>query len=437
MKKIIISMALLLSVGTIMGQEVDKAALKLKQKEAKTQMAEAQKIFEAISAKINEKTATEEEIMTECKKGQTQIRKALKSGALAESKLGEAYKLSADLALQPHNTMLNHAVNHEAFDTAFFYTNLKIMTDALQGEIKNTKVTRGETGNEKYLKGRTNNLAQCGVHYIYAAQFNKDCQKFDKALEAYDIAMNYAKKYPEIGNDAKLGVENEKIAYWAFLAAYEGKLYDKMDAFYDQAIQFEEGAVGIKQRKAVSYLERGDSAAWAKFVHEMTVKEPKTNEDFISMLIGYYIEKEGKDGQGENLLLPYVDEIIAADPQNLLAQYGKGYYFFKKEKYDEAFEAYKKCTEIQDDYFDAWFQCGLCKYRQGIIQNDAIEKKKTEAEKKATKENAKKLFGEAIPYFEKAKECAPDDPQKWAILLRDCYNATDQKDKAAEMDKLL
>jgi tetratricopeptide (TPR) repeat protein len=132
-----------------------------------------------------------------------------------------------------------------------------------------------------------------------------------------------------------------------------------------------------------------------------------------------------------------VDEIIAADPQNLLAQYGKGYYFFKKEQYDEAFEAYKKCTEIQDDYFDAWFQCGLCKYRQGIVQNDAIEKKKTEAEKKATKENAKKLFGEAIPYFEKAKDCAPDDPQKWAILLRDCYNATDQKDKAAEMDKLL
>ena len=56
MKKIILSMALLLSVGTIMGQAVDKAALKLLQKEAKAQMAEAQKINEAITAKINEKT---------------------------------------------------------------------------------------------------------------------------------------------------------------------------------------------------------------------------------------------------------------------------------------------------------------------------------------------------------------------------------------------
>ena len=78
MKKIMLSMALLLSVGTIMGQ-VDKAALKQAQKEAKAQMAEAQKINEAITAKINEKTATEEEIMTECKKAQSLIRKAIKS----------------------------------------------------------------------------------------------------------------------------------------------------------------------------------------------------------------------------------------------------------------------------------------------------------------------------------------------------------------------
>ena len=84
MKRMIISMALLLSVGTIMGQQ-DKAALKLAQKEAKAQMAEAQKINEAITAKINDKSATEEEILAECKKGQALIRKAIKSGALAEN----------------------------------------------------------------------------------------------------------------------------------------------------------------------------------------------------------------------------------------------------------------------------------------------------------------------------------------------------------------
>ena len=58
--------------------------------------------------------------------------------------------LSADLALQPHNVMLNQAINKEPFDTAFFYSNLKVMTSALQGEIKNTKITKGEAGNEPH-----------------------------------------------------------------------------------------------------------------------------------------------------------------------------------------------------------------------------------------------------------------------------------------------
>ena len=436
MKKMIISMALLLSVGTIMGQQ-DKAALKLAQKEAKAQMTEAQKIDEAITAKINDKTATEEEIMAECKKGQALIRKAIKSGALAENKVGEAYKISADFALQPHNKLLAHAVNKEPFDTAFFYSNLKTMTDALQGEIKYTKVTKGETGNEKYLKSKASTLAQCGDYYIYAAQFNSECKQYEKALEAYDFAMNYAKKYPEVADQVQLRVPNEQIAYYAFLTAYEGKLFDKMDAFYDQAIQFEQGAVGVKQRKAVSYIERGDSTGWAKYVHEMTVKEPQANEDFISMLIGYYLDREEKLGGDANLLIPYVDELIAADPNNLMAYYGKGYKYFKTEKYDDAFNAYLKCTEIKNDYFDAWFQCGLCKYRQALGLNAKVSSIKNQTEAKKTKEDAKNLFGEAIPYFEKARDCAPDEPVKWAILLRDCYDVTGQKDKAAEMDKLL
>ena len=435
MKKTIISMAMLLSVSTIMGQ-VDKAALKQAQKEAKAQMTEAQKINEAITAKINEKTATEEEIMSECKKGQALIRKAIKSGAIAENKLGEAYKISADFALQPHNLMLNHAVNKEPFDTAFFYSNLKVMTGALQGEIKNTKITKGEAGNENYIKSKIYNLAQCGDYYIYAAQFNSECGKFDKALESFEIAMNYTKIYPEVADKAKLRIPNEQIAYYAFHTAHEGKLYDKMDALYEQALKFEEGAVGTKQVKVASYLERGDSAAWAGYIREMTVKEPKANEDYVQMLIGYYLKKEKESGN-DNLLLPYVDEVIAADPNILMAHYGKAYKYFESEKYDEAFEAYLKCTEIKPDYYDAWYQCGLCKYRKALALNSTVSSIKNQAEAKKTLEKTKGLFGEAIPYFEKARECAPDDPQKWAFELRQCYNVTGQAAKAAEMDKLL
>lgn len=436
MKKILISMALFLSVGSIMGQ-VDKAALKALQKEAKAQVAEAQKINDAITAKINEKTATEQEIMTECKKAQALIRKALKGGGIDAGKLGEAYKIYAETTFQPHNLMLHHAVNKEPFDTAFFYSNLKNMTDALQGEVKNTKITKGEAGNENQIKNRKDLLAQCGDYYIYAAQFNSDMGKYDKALESFDIAMNYTQKYPEVADKAQLRIPNEQIAYYAFHAAHEGKLYDKMDALYDQAVQFAEGALGTKQVRASSFLERGDSTAWANYLRDLTLSEPKANEDFVQMLISYYLKKDKDLGPDSNLMMPYVEELLAKEPNILIAQYGKAYKLFDSEKYDEAFDAYLKCTEIKDDYYDAWYQCGLCKYRKALALNATVSSIKNQTEAKKALEKTKALFGEAIPYFEKARECAPDEPMKWAFELRQCYSVTGQAAKAAEMDKLL
>ena len=434
MKKIIISMALLLSVGTIWGQ-VDKAALKQAQKEAKALMTEAQKLNEAITGKINEKTASETEIMTECKKGQALIRKAIKTGGIAENKLGEAYKISADFALQPHNIMLKHAVDKEPFDTAFFYSNLKMMTDALQGELKHTKVTKGETGNESYLKSKAYNLAQCGDYYIYAAQFNSECGQYDKALESFDIAMNYTKKYPEVADQAKLRIGNEQIAYYAYHTAHEAKKYDKMDELYEQALGFADGALGTKQVRASSFLERGDSTGWANFVRELTVSEPQANEDFVQNLISYYLKKDKETGS--NQMMTYVDEILAKDPNLYMALYGKAYKLFESEKYDEAFEAYKKCTEMKDDSYEAWYQCGFSLYRKALALNSKISSIKNQTEAKKALEEVKTIMGNAIPYFEKARDLAPDEPQKWAYELKQCYSVTGQAAKAAEMDKLL
>lgn len=436
MKKTIISMALLLSVGTIMGQ-VDKAALKQAQKEAKAQMAEAQKIDEAITAKINAKTATDDEIITECKKGQALIRKAIKSGALADNKLGEAYKISADFALQPHNVMLNKAIQKEPFDTAYFYSNLKTMTSALQGEIKNTKITKGEAGNENYIKSKIFNLAQCGDYYIYAAQFNTESHQYDKALDAFETAINYAKIYPEVADKVSLRIPAEQLAYYAFHTAHDAKMYDKMDQLYDMAMQYADGATATKQVKISTYLERGDSVAWANHVREMTIKEPLGNEDHIQMLIGYYLKKDKAAGSDSNLMLQYIDEILAVEPNILIARYGKAYRLFDQEKYDEALEDYLKCTEIKSDYYDAWYQCGLCKYRKALAMNATVSSIKNQAEAKKTLDKTKELFGEAIPFFEKARECTPDEPQKWAFELRQCYSVTGQAAKAAEMDKLL
>ena len=436
MKKIIISMALLLSVGTVMAQ-VDKAALKAAQKEAKVLMAEAEKIDQAITAKINDKTATDDEILKECKRGQSLVQKALKTGGIADNKLGEAYKTSADFAQFSNNVFLNMSQEKQTFDTAYFYSNLKTLTSALQGELKHTKATKGEASNENYLRGKKSSLAQSANFYLYAAQIFSEVGNYSKAIDAFEATMNYTKDYPEVADMVKFQVPAEQIPYFAFHTAHEGEMYDKMDELYEQAVLYTDNAEVTRNVMIESYRERGDTVAWAAKMRELTVYNPAQYESYIQMLIAYYLKKDKEAGPESNLMMPYVDEVLAKDPNVVIAQYGKAYKYFEMEKYDDALEAYKKCTELKPDYYDAWYQCGLCKYRQALALNATVSSIKNQTEAKKALENTKALFGEAIPFFEKARECAPDEPMKWAFELRQCYTVTGQAAKAAEMDKLL
>jgi len=439
MKKIILSLILVMGTGVAFAQ-VDKAAAKAAaaaekaaKKEAKAQVASAQKLFDEMMTKLKENAAsmTEDDIMKVSEQGAELANKALASGMVDEKKLGEAYKLQNEFAMRINNILLQKASAQEPFDTVKFYANLKAMTDGIHNELQNTKVTTGEYGNEAYLKGKKTNLANSGDYYIYAAQFENECKRTKNALEAYDFAINYKKKYPEIADICELRIPEPQIAYYAFHAAHEAGMYDQMDKYYETALGFAEGALGTKQVKVQSYLEQGDTAAWANAAKAMCLESPKDNEDLIQILLAYH-QKKGVDQMDA-----FSDEILAKDPEILIANYGKAYVRFSQKKYDEALPFYVKCTEIKPDYYDAWYQAGLCKYSKAMEMNSTISNIKDQKKAKAVLEQTKGLFGEAIPYFEKARECAPDEPQKWAFELKQCYSVTGQSAKAAEMDKLI
>lgn len=432
MKKIIISLALLFSVGNIMAQSPEeKAALKEAKKAAKTFMTEAQKIKDEIEPKIKEKTAGEPEILEKCAKAIDLAQKALKSNGIEEKKLNEPYKIISDMAQPVNNILIGYASSSQPLDTLLFYNNLQTLTDAIHNELKYTKVEKGEYGNEAYLKAKKLNLANCGVYYIYAAQFLSAAHKPDLAIQAYENAMNYTKTYPEVSNQVTMPIGEAQIAYYAFHTAHDAKMYDAMDKYYDKAMEFADGAEGTQQVKILSYLEKGDTVSWANYLRDQTLKEPSKNADYIQMLLSYY-QKLGKDK-----MIEYADAVLAVDPNLYIANYGKAYAMFASNKYDDAFALYKKCTDLKSDSYDSWYQCGLCKYREALDLNNTISSIKNQQKAKETLEKTKKLFGEAIPFFEKARECTPDEPEKWAYELKQCYTVTGNAAKASEMSKLI
>lgn len=439
MKKFILSLALLTAASGAFAQE-DKAAakaaaaaLKAAQKEAKSQMTEAININNTLDEKLRdaENPMSEEDFWAQSKKGSALITAALASGNLAENKLADAYKASAAYAFRMHNMLIGHAAKKEPFDTALFLPNLVQMTDGLSNELKYTKVVKGETGNEKDLLQKKDFLSKSKDYYIYAAQFEADCKRYDNALKAYDLALNYVKNYPLVANIVKCSVEDNQIAYYAYFAAHDAKKFDMMDKYYDLAVTFAAGAEGVKQLVSHKYLEQGDTVKWAETLKKQVLAEPAANDDNIQRLLGYYMSK------GTEAMTTFADEIIAVDPTSKIANYGKGYALFTAKKYDEALACYLKATESAPDYYDAWYQAGMCKYRQAIDLNSTIESIKNQVKAKEAKAQTQQLFTEAIPYFEKARECEPDSPNKWAFELKQCYSAAGNKAKADEMDQLL
>lgn len=432
MKKIIISLALLFSVGNIMAQTPEeKAALKEAKKEAKTCLTEAQKIKDELDPKIKDKSAGDPEVLEKYAKGIEFVQKALKTNTIEEKRFGETYKMISEFSQPINNILISYAQGKFPFDTLFFYNNLKTLTESLHNELKYTKVVKGEGGNEAYLKAKTLNLASCGLYYIYGAQFLAASHHPDLALEAYEASMNYEKTYPEVAGMVNLPIGEAQIAYYAFYTAHDAKMYDAMDKYYDKALQFAEGAEGVKQVKVMTYLEKGDTVAWANYLREATLKDPAKNTDYVQMLLAYY-QKKGMDKMVE-----YADAVLAVDPNLYIANYGKAFVMFASNKYDDAFELYKKCTEIKSDSYDSWYQCGLCKYRQALDLNNTISSIKNRVKAQETLEKVKKLFGEAIPFFEKARECTPDEPDKWAYELKQCYTVTGNAAQASEMSKLI
>ena len=106
MKKIIISLALLFSVGNIMAQTPEeKAALKEAKKEAQTCLSEAQKIKDVLEPKINDKSAGDPEVLEKYSKAIQLMQKALNTKTIEEKKFGEIYKMISEFA-QPINNII-------------------------------------------------------------------------------------------------------------------------------------------------------------------------------------------------------------------------------------------------------------------------------------------------------------------------------------------
>ena len=148
---------------------------------------------------------------------------------------------------------LNKAAAHQPMDTAKFVKNLYACLDAYEkcNEVDEDK---------EYVEKNKANVMKFRTFLMYAGQFNFQNHNFSEAYKAYDAWLNFPKTQkmvasePAVLNDTVF--DKRQVAYYACLAAYQGKEYDKVATHIEEALQYDKEAKTVRQLHLMMLLEQ-------------------------------------------------------------------------------------------------------------------------------------------------------------------------------------
>ncbi|MBR1788732.1 MAG: tetratricopeptide repeat protein [Bacteroidaceae bacterium] len=449
MKKIFLTMLMCAAVGTTFAQTPEeKAAIK----EAKSQVSDGIKLRDEVlllySANVAEEAKGEKkkqslidenarEIKAKSLEAHDLLTKALKSGHVAQKRLFDAHKALDDVSTQLLNPELNLAAAKQTFDTLTFAKSVTGVCDGCYGQIEYAN-PKDET-QKLALANAQLKMPKLMTYYAYLCIFYSETKNLDAAISAYEKYANFAKTYPKVANEEAVKNPQYPVSQFAFniyYIAYNMKRFDVCEKFYNEALTFpDEGSHNfVVSSRPQIYLQQGDTANWVKALEHMIEAEPNSQNSEVATqnLLAHFSKK------GPQEMSDFADRVLSKNPQNKIANYGKGYSLFAQEKYTDALEYFKKSVEIDPEYVDGNNMCGTSLYRQAAENHyKEIDGKKFKTQKEVEEaENrlVKDLYREAVQYFEKCRELAPEQPETWAGPLQTIYRNLGEKEKAAELD---
>ena len=279
----------------------------------------------------------------------------------------------------------------------------------------------------KYLKDIKATLKNEQSYFINGGAYYWDKKEYGKSYEMFNIFTEIPKLNFYKPEEFVVDSNYHMIQYYAALAASQMENHDLAIAKYNdlKGTGYKENE--IYQYLASEYLLAKDSLNFENTLAEGVQKFP--NEPYyVQTLINIYINK------GDfNKAINYLNNAIEQDPTNAQLFDVKGRLLEQEKKMDEALALYEEAIAKNPEYAAAYGNVGRIFYNRAIEENDnAANIKSTSEYEKAKKEKVEPLFKQALPYYEKAHELAPEE-KEYLVALRGIYYNLDM---GAEFDKI-
>ena len=299
--------------------------------------------------------------------------------------------------------------------------------DNMPNDKGKVKARFRQASQQRYQNGRL----QC----INAGQYFYNQKDYQSAFKAFALYVESGKSslFEGINLNDQYAAE---IAYYASLAAYQGKDYANVVKYAQVAAQ---DTAKAKDATEILVFAKKETMKTAQDTVEYIDMLKKASQQFpqdqrYSAWIGDYYLNSGKT----NELAEWAEGEIAKNPEDKFAYIYKGEALRQQEKFDEAVECYKKAFELDPTYVVAAYQAGVSLNSKAIKLKDELSDKKTGMLTNANAAKVKAVLQDAKTYLEKVRELDPDHEQvNWVYALYQLYYNLGEKAMADELEKLL
>ena len=245
---------------------------------------------------------------------------------------------------------------------------------------------------------------------IMAGLENVASKYIDDGMNCYQFgdlakASQLFEKAANVSAIAPLSKVDTTALYNAAYTAWAGKDYERAKNFFEKCLDanyyYEGGEVFAKLGDV--YTNLGDAKKGAEILETGFVKFPQSQSILIG-LINYYMTS----GEDTDRLFTLIDEAKKNEPNNASLYYVEGNIYKELKNVEKAVESYYKCTEINPEYEFGYIGAGILYYELAI-----------ELQEKASNEYDDKKYNELVGQLEQALKNALDPFEKAYAVSKD------------------
>ena len=260
---------------------------------------------------------------------------------------------------------------------------------------------------------------------IMAGLSNVASKYIDDGMNCYQFgdlakASQLFEKAANVSAMAPLSKVDTTALYNAAYTAWAGKDYERAKNFFEKCLAanyyYDGGEVFAKLGDV--YTNLGDAKKGAETLEQGFVKFPQSQSILIG-LINYYMTS----GENTDRLFSLIDEAKKNEPNNASLYYVEGNIYKELKNIEKAVESYYKCAEINPEYEFGYIGAGILYYELAI---ELQEKAGNELDDKKYNELVGQLeqaLKNALDPFEKAYAVSKDDQLKVSVAeyLKNIY----------------